>query len=391
MKYYLITPLLFLVLTGCSKKSSNPVESTPEITFTKIFNGSNGSGSSVRQSSEGGFIIAGITFTSGTGQGDVYLIKTDVSGNEIWEKTFGGSEHDGGSSVQQISDGGFIIAGYTWSFGAGNEDVYLIKTDASGNKIWDKTFGGSSDDCGFSVQQISDGGFIIAGCTKSFGAGQGDVYLIKTDASGNEIWEKTFGGSNVEYGYSVQQTSDGGFIIVGFTWSFGAGNTDIYLIKTDVKGNKIWDKTFGGSGYEFGYSVQQTLDDGFIISGSSDSFGVGSSDVYLIKTDATGNKIWDKTFGRSGYDNGVSIRETSGNGFIVVGNTYSLDSGVTDIYLIKTDANGNKTWEKTFGAGDNNSASGYSVEQTFDGGFAITGHLSADICLIKTDSEGNVK
>ncbi len=391
MKYYLIIPLLFLLLVGCSKKSSNPVESTPGITFTKIFNGSNGSGSSVRQSSEGGFIIAGITFTSGTGQGDVYLIKTDVSGNEIWEKTFGGSERDGGSSVQQTSDGGFIIAGYTFSYGAGSKDVYLIKTDASGNKIWEKTFGGSSDDCGYSLQQTSDSGFIIVGRTESFGAGQGDVHLIKTDASGNEIWEKTFGGSNVEYGYSVQQTSDGGFIIVGFTWSFGAGNTDIYLIKTDVNGNKIWEKTFGGSGYEFGYSVQQTLDDGFIISGSSDSFGVGSSDVYLIKTDATGNKIWDKTFGRSGYDNGVSIRETSDNGFIVVGNTYSLDSGVTDIYLIKTDANGNKTWEKTFGAGDNNSASGYSVEQTFDGGFAITGHLSADICLIKTDSEGNVK
>jgi len=251
-------------------------------------------GSSVQQTSDGGYIIAGRTYSFGAGMEDVYLIKTDANGNEVWYKTYGENEWAGGYSVQQTSDGGYIIAGWTWSFGA-DDDAYLIKTDANGNTVWTKTFGGSDQDVGYSVQQTSDGGYIIAGWTDSFGAGMLDVYLIKTDANGNTVWTKTFGGSEWEEGNSVQQTSDGGYIIAGYTESFGAGESDVYLIKTNANGDTIWTKTYGGTNDDEGYSVQQTSDGGYIIASGTNSFGAGESDVYLIKTDANGNTLQPDT------------------------------------------------------------------------------------------------
>ena len=199
----------------------------------------------------------------------------------LWTETFGGSDNEVGYSVQQTTDGGYIIAGSTESFGAGNADVWLVKTDASGDTLWTKTFGGSELDIGYSVQQTLEGGYIIAGVSFSFGA---DVWLIKTDASGDTLWTKTFGGSDRDRSYSVQQTTDGGCIITGYTRSFGAGNEDVWLVKTDASGDTLWTKTIGGIDTDRGYSVQQTTDGGYIIVGHTSSFGAGASDVWLIKT-----------------------------------------------------------------------------------------------------------
>ena len=337
--------------------------------WSKTFGGSGYDlGDSVQQTADGGFIIAGQTSSFGAGGSDVYLIKTDGSGSEQWSKTFGGSDYDYGRSVQQTADGGFIIAGFTDSFGAGASDVYLIKTDNSGSEQWSKTFGGSNYDYGYSVQQTADGGFIIVGDTLSFGAGeydQSDLYLIKTDNSGSEQWSKTFGGSDDDYGRSVQQTADGGFIIAGQTSSFGAGGSDVYLIKTDGSGSEQWSKTLGRSENDYGYSVQQTADFGFIIVGQT------GGDVYLIKTDNSGNEQWSKTFGGIYWDGGRSVQQTADGGFIIVGSTSSFGADFTDVYLIKTEGSGSEQWSKTFGGIYYDG--GYSVRQTADGGFIIVG------------------
>ena len=358
-----------------------------QITFQKTYGGANNDdlGYSVQQTNDGGFIITGSTSDIVASINNIYLVKTSFDGTLLWTKTFNGGGGIG-YSVQQTNDGGFIIAG------SGYGDVYLLKTDSDGSLQWSKTYGGTKFDEGKSVQQTSDGGFIVTGWTQSFGAGSSDIYLVKTASDGTLQWTKIFGGAALEEGYSVQQTNDGGFIIAGTTSSFVTAWSDVYLVKTTSDGTLQWAKTFGGSGgYESGNSVQQTNDGGFIMTGYTSSFGAGNS--YLVKTASDGTLQWTKIFGGKGTAFGNSVQETNSGGFIITGRTADLLIPIDDVFVAKTDSDGTPQWVKTFGGGIIDD--GYAVQKTNDGGFIICGSTDSfgtggyDIYLIKTDSNGN--
>ncbi|MCL0099053.1 hypothetical protein M1O16_04375 [Dehalococcoidia bacterium] len=349
MKKRLSLPLLALLLVsllaaGCPLVPPYPPDPVPtpspfpppDKEWDRTFGGADlEMAYSLQQTRDGGFSIAGSGGAGGVEYLDVWLVKTDQEGDKEWSRTFGGAGRDTARSVQQTADGGFIIAGETRSFGAGKGDVWLIKTDEEGNKEWNRTFGGAGRDAAWSVQQTADGGFIIAGETRSFDAGKDDVWLIKTDEEGNKEWSRTFGGKHRDGASSVKQTTDGGFIIAGWTRSFGAGQKDFWLIRTDQDGNKEWSRTFGGRYCEGASSVKQTTDGGFIIAGDTKSFGAGGSDFWLVKTDEEGNKEWAKTFGGTDLDLAHSVEQTACGGFIIAGSTNSFGAGGSDFWLIK--------------------------------------------------------
>nr|QNR61645.1 hypothetical protein GZ37B2_69 [uncultured archaeon GZfos37B2] len=347
-------------------------ETAPEEVWSKTFGGTDDDvASSVQQTSDGGYIIAGSTGSYGAGSDDFWLVKTDSDGNKVWDKSFGGTDDDVARSVQQTSDGGYIIAGSTGSYDVGGTDVRLVKTDSNGNKVWDKTYGGSGGDLADSVHQTSDGGYILAGSTGSYDTGDWDVWLVKTDFNGNKVWDKTFGGTATDSANSVQQTSDGGYILAGHTGYYGTGEYDFWLVKTDSDGNKVWDKSFGGTDEELASSVHQTSDGGYILAGSTGSYDAGDWDVWLVKTDSSGNKQWDKTFSGTDDDWAFSVRQTSDGGYILAGYTESYGAGSRDLWLVKTDSDGNKVWDKTFGGTSHDWA--LSVQQTSDGGYILAG------------------
>ena len=359
--------LIFNILPESGKIYLLKTDSNGNEQWSKTFGDEdyNSCGLSVQQTTDGGYIIAGYLIETGYGI-RTYLIKTDSNGNEQWSKEFAPSlknsdNNDISYSVQQTNDGGYIMTGRSIIF---DSVAFLIKTDESGNELWTKTFGDGDDDsgnfAGFSVQQTTDGGYIITGTT-SFDYDSGeetDVLLIKTDSSGNELWTKTFVNDfPLSVGWSVQQTTDGGYIITGTT-SFdfvGTEQADVLLIKTDSSGNELWTKTFGGLAYLRGHSVQQTTDGGYIITGH---IGFEQSDVYLIKTDSNGNEQWSKTFGNAQWSKtlvialGFSVQQTTDGGYIITGSKlyaseFDLEGNASaytrDVYLIKTNSFGNIT------------------------------------------------
>ncbi|MCX6842755.1 MAG: hypothetical protein NTX53_10780 [candidate division WOR-3 bacterium] len=346
-------------------------------------------GYSVQQTQDGGYIVTGSYTPEGTQPSDVWLLKIDVDGATAWTRTFGGPFWDWGKSVQQTRDGGYMIAGVMCLDSVNCPDILLLKTDAAGNKDWDVTYGGSDYDEAFSVQQTADGGYVTTGYNM-YKAGCG--WLLKTDAHGDTVWTRTFGHGWTS-GRWIRQTRDGGYVVAAYRDT--TVEQAIWLIKTDPNGNTSWTRTFDGRWvYLACMSVEQTQDGGFIVAGTTCYYDGGPGDVLLVKTDSLGNEVWVKTFGGESDDWGNSVQLTRDGGYIVVGNTSSYGASKSDVWLIKTDANGDTVWTRTFGGSQNDY--GYSVQQTQDGGYIVAGTTRsdgagrADVFVMKTDPEGRV-
>jgi len=309
----------------------------------------------------------------------------------MWTQMYGGTEWESGQSVVETSDGGYAIAGYTYSFGAGSADFWLVKTNASGTLKWNQTYGGTLADQGYSMVQTSDGGYAIVGTTRSYGAGDGDVWLVKTDANGNEQWNQTYGGIDSDSGFSVVETNDSGYAIVGTTRSYGAGDGDAWLVKTDAVGTLQWNQTYGGTNWDDGSSIVETGDGGYAIAGTTYSYGAGGPNVWLVKTDAVGALQWNQTYGGTEFDVGSSVVMTGDGGYALAGRTRSFGAGNLDVWLVKTDVSGVMQWNQTYGGIDWDMST--SVVETSDGGYAIAGETlsfgsGGDVWLVKTDEFG---
>jgi hypothetical protein len=361
---------------------------SPPVLWERHYGGAeDDKGYSAVQTLDGGYILVGQTSSIGAGSLDVYLVKTDSNGGVIWERAIGGTDEDIGYGVTQTSDEGYIITGSTFSFGAGSNDVYLVKTDANGDTTWTRTFGGANTDHGRTVRQTMDGGYIIAGSTKSTVSGNSRLYLLKTDEGGSLDWSRTYGEGNNGFGHEVHELSGGGFATAGMYYPSPPENRQFYLVKTTAEGDTTWTRGYGGPAIDWGYGLDLVTGGGYILSGYT--LGDGT-DAYLIRTDVEGDTLWTRRYGGVAADVGFSIRQCPDGGFIMVGWTESYGSGAEDVYLLKVNADGDFLWSETYGSGGYDK--GRSIELTSDGGYVVAGHMwrdinSYDACLIRFGAE----
>ncbi len=363
-------------------------------TWQKTYGGTGFDGAQcIQQTNDGGYITVGWTDSFGSGGYDGYVLKLDGSGELEWQRTFGGSQDDWFNCVRQTSDGGYIGVGWTYSYGEGLADVYVVKLDRNGEVTWQKTYGGNGFDEGYSVEQTEDGGFIIVGESNSFVSGPVDVYIVKIDANGDLKCQKTYGSDGSDEAFCIRKTSDGGYIISGRSDSQNTGMYDAYILKLNEEGIVEWGKTFGGDDWDEARSICQTNDGGYIAVGITNSFD-SEWDAYAFKIDANGTLQWQNHFGGTGSDEAHDVCQTSDNSYMIAGVTYSFGSG-GDVYLLRLGEDGNLRWVKTYGGSTLDEAN--SICHTFDDGYIIAGRTDSfgagldDFYIMKIDEDGNIE
>jgi len=360
----------------------------------KHYGGAHGDlGQSIQQVSDGGYIVAGYTSSYSNGGKDFAIYKLNSSGNKVWFKHYGGGSNDEAKAIQQTSDGGYIVAGHTVSYTYGSSDFAIYKLNSSGNKVWFKHYGGINLDRAHSIQQTSDGGYIVAGNTESYTHGSYDVAIYKLNSNGNKVWFKHYGGTQDDSANAIMQTSDGGYIVTGFTKSYSHGDSDFAIYKLNSSGNKVWFKHYGGTQDDSANAIKQTSDGGYIVAGRTYSYSYGEYDLGIYKLNSSGSKTWFKHYGGSSSDVAYSIQQTSDGGYVVAGYTYSYSYGIDDFAIYKLNSSGNKVWFKHYGGA--NSDRGRSVQQTSNGGYIFAGDTNSytygsfDFAIYKLDSDGN--
>jgi hypothetical protein len=392
IKFQLEVISVFLVLISiwCMSYAAEEI-----LTWDKTFGGIEADiANSIIQTEDGGYALAGYTWSKGAGRQDFWVIKLYEDGSIEWDRTFGGSEADVIYSIIQAKDKGYAVAGKTRSIASG-EKTLVIKLNTRGNKVWDNTFAKRTDDEIFSIIQTKDGGYAACGYTGAKDWGEVDSWVIKLDETVNAVWDKIFGGIGWDEANSMLQAEDGSFIVFGFVQSKDKGREDGWIAKLDENGEMIWDKAFGGSQNDEIFSGIKTTDGGYAVCGYTESKGAGGYDAWIAKLDENGEMAWDKTFGGIEAEVANSIIQTRDGGYALAGYTLSKGVGREDAWMIKLDENGEMAWDKTFGGSDEDVVR--CIIQTRDGGYVLAGYTESkgagryDAWVIKLDEKGNLE
>lgn len=290
--------------------------------------------------SDGGIVLVGECQWR-RGSGDAWVARLDGQGRSLWQRRIGGDGYDELLGIEQTPDGGFIASGTTDSAGAGSGDLWVVRLAADGTPQWQRTYGGAGAegpwDYSLPIRRTSDGGYVLCSGTTSFGAGSWDVWVLKLDADGNVLWERAFGGASDELPAAVIETSGGDLVVAATTTSFGAGNGDVWILRLSPGGELVWDRTFGGAGDEAAYGIAETRDGGLVTAAVTNSFGVGSYDAWILKLEGDGRIAWQRTYGGAGSEVpfAMQVHETPDGGLVVAGSTASTASGSYDAWAMK--------------------------------------------------------
>jgi hypothetical protein len=371
-----------------------------DVVWAKTYGGCGADGGrAMCHGSDGGYLIVGYTFAPGSKDADMLTIKTDSEGDIVWSKRFGGSGSDYANACLDVGNG-YLVLGYTTSFGQGSKDVYLVRLDSEGNEMWTRTYGGVSWDVGTALCEAGEMQYYVCGFTQSFGWGEEDLYLIKIDAMGNELWSKTLGGFRLDMANSIHAAPDGGCVIGATSGSY-SGNTDFFLTGIDASGEQQWRQSYsatGEHGHDFDWCKNSAPagDGGFFVTGYSDCNDM--MDVVVIKADAAGNEQWLTSFGdKPFYDYGNAVIQTGDGGCLMAGITKFMKQPAghdrrtysNRIFLARLGPNGGVVWEKKVGGMGSDWAN--AIEMLEDGRCVVLGHTtdgfagSIDACLIKVE------
>ncbi|WP_426432042.1 hypothetical protein ACPX19_05760 [Winogradskyella sp. HB-48] len=423
----LIYCFMGLILLNCSSDNGSDSNTSAQLLFVKTFGGTkNDSAQSVVATTDGGYIILGYTqsddedITDKQDESfDYWVLKFDVNDQLQWQKTYGGSSDDRGQSIVQTSDGGYAILGYSFSndddvtTNAGLQDYWLVKLDANGTIMWEKSFGYQGADSGISIIETSDQGFLVSGIldvTASGGEGNtsrsterhagGDYWVIKLNMLGDLEWSRYFGGNFTDTPYDAIETDDNAYIVVGSSdsddtdISNNIGTYDFWVIKLSLLGDLIWEKSFGGSQIDEARGIVKTSDGNFIVAGDTRSEDTnieqnnGAADLWMIKISPEGNLIWEQTIGGSNFDVARAIKTSPNNGLLLSGSSRSSDmdvsenNGQNDAWVLKTDHTGTLIWEKTVGGSNIDFA--YDIAELLDGSIIAVGDTASnDVDIIE--------
>ncbi|MES2140879.1 MAG: T9SS type A sorting domain-containing protein [Bacteroidota bacterium] len=385
IQYQLLFIFLFLGLSFSIKS---------QVTFQKVFSDAYAmDGLDVIPAKDGGYIITGMITNDIINDMDIYIIKTNSTGDKQWTKTYGGNKPEYSFGILQATDSsGYFIIGYSQSFGAGDYDTWLLKIDNDGDTLWSKRYGTWGNDQGQEIIPTSDGNYMITGATSSPPNNNYQAYLTKIDPNGVVLWEKYYGGTNYEIGNSVKQTPDGGYIMLGITYSYGV-NGNAYLVKTNSTGDTAWTKNFGGNQLDEGIFIVVNSDSTYTFCVRDSSTAGKNIDVQIIKTDKNGIVIWDKHYGGTEKDTDKMIQKTSDGGYVVSAITRSFGLSLPDMWILKLDSNGDTLWTRKYGGADNEHC--YSTRQTSDGGYIAVGKCESfssenGIMFLKLNSTGKL-